>query len=71
MFDGLRLARMELPEATLRVRHGGSGPPSTPLPPFTVWSKNYRAGLGIDGQHAIATRLSLVTAASPQAAGRA
>jgi hypothetical protein len=33
--------------------------------------EDYRAGLGIDRQHAIATRLSLVTAASPQAAGRA
>ncbi len=27
MFEGFRLERIELPEATLRVRHGGSGPP--------------------------------------------
>jgi len=27
MFDGFKLETIELPEATLRVRHGGSGPP--------------------------------------------
>ena len=27
MFDGFELATVELPEASLRVRHGGSGPP--------------------------------------------
>ena len=27
MFEGFRLEMMRLPEATLRVRHGGSGPP--------------------------------------------
>lgn len=27
MFEGFRLERIELPEATLRVRIGGSGPP--------------------------------------------
>ena len=27
MFEGFRLEMMQLPEATLRVRHGGSGPP--------------------------------------------
>ena len=27
MFEGFELAMFELPEATLRVRHGGSGPP--------------------------------------------
>jgi len=27
MFDGFTLERIETPEATLRVRHGGSGPP--------------------------------------------
>jgi haloacetate dehalogenase len=27
MFDGFKLEMIELPEATLRVRHGGSGPP--------------------------------------------
>lgn len=27
MFDGFTLERIELPEATLRVRHGGRGPP--------------------------------------------
>ncbi|HEV2675414.1 MAG TPA: alpha/beta hydrolase [Aliidongia sp.] len=27
MFEGFSLDRIELPEATLRVRHGGSGPP--------------------------------------------
>ena len=27
MFEGFALERVELPGATLRVRHGGSGPP--------------------------------------------
>ncbi len=27
MFEGFRLETIQLPEATLRVRHGGSGPP--------------------------------------------
>lgn len=27
MFDEFRLETIELPEATLRVRHGGAGPP--------------------------------------------
>jgi haloacetate dehalogenase len=27
MFQGFQLEMVELPEATLRVRHGGSGPP--------------------------------------------
>jgi haloacetate dehalogenase len=27
MFEGFQLERIQLPEATLRVRHGGSGPP--------------------------------------------
>ncbi len=27
MFEGFELTMIELPEATLRVRHGGSGPP--------------------------------------------
>ena len=27
MFEGFRLEMVDLPEATLRVRHGGNGPP--------------------------------------------
>ena len=27
MFEGFALERLELPGVTLRVRHGGSGPP--------------------------------------------
>lgn len=27
MFEGFRLETIQLPEATLRVRHGGAGPP--------------------------------------------
>lgn len=27
MFDGFSLAMIDVPGATLRVRHGGSGPP--------------------------------------------
>jgi haloacetate dehalogenase len=27
MFDGFALEAVDLPEASLRVRHGGSGPP--------------------------------------------
>ena len=26
-FEGMKLSRIELPEVSLRVRHGGSGPP--------------------------------------------
>ena len=67
MFDGFKLEDIALPEATLRVRHGGSGPPVLLLhghpraaihDPATVHGmvEDYRAGPGIDREHDEADR---------------